>query len=275
MNRIIFLGSGGGGKILTTQQRKTGGIYVESGDFSFVLDPGPGSLVHLTGLDLHPEKMKGLVISHHHLDAINDANALIETISDNDKENKQIPFLICEKHCIEMEKKSDPYPYITKYHQGLVKSMFPCSPRSIAKIGPLEVHCEKANHYSPILGYMIILGKVKIGYPADGSYFSGQEKAYDGCDVLIFNVPWPKGHDAPKGIHMTLDDAISFVRAMQQKPKLVILSHISHHMLRSNMYKQEKIISDATKVRCIGAEDFMEIDLDTHKIKILQPVKKI
>ncbi len=275
MGRLIFLGSGGGGRMLATQERKTGGIFMELGpDFSLIVDPGPGSLVNAVSLGLAPEKCKGLLISHHHLDAVSDSNALIECMSDIDKDNNKFPFVIAQEMCLSMKSKSDPYPYITKYHQDLIKKMCPVTNKSIVTIENFEVRAAKANHYAPTVGFLLKYGKYKIGYPADGSYYPGQEKHYEGSDVLILNIPWPKGYDAPKNIHMTIDDAISFVKAMEHKPKLVVLTHLSQFMLRSNMYKQEKILADSAKVRCISAEDFMELNLDTLQTRMLQPVAR-
>ncbi len=283
MNRIVFLGSGGGRHMVATQVRRTGGLFVEFGSgedaFAFCIDPGPGALVHSIALGLKPEKWKGIVVSHNHIDHVNDANAIIDTItthSSDDKKDKNYPFFVGEEHCFSVAKgKDEPYPCITKYHQSLIKKLFAMNAGDSAKIGNLEILATKALHYTHNLGYVVKYGTLKIGYPADGSYYAGQEKHFGGCDVLILNVPWPKGYDAPKNIHMTLDDAISLVKAIQKKPKLVVISHIAPAMLRANLFKQEKILADATKCKVISANDFMELDLDTLQTKVLKPVARI
>jgi ribonuclease BN (tRNA processing enzyme) len=298
MNRIVFLGSGGGRRMCSTQARKTGGLYVEFGlggdpgrsetssrfqnashfendAFSFAIDPGPGALVNAIAFDLKPDKWKGILVSHHHIDHVNDVNVIIDAIDTNMRKSKLYPFLVAEERCIRQSKKTDPYPYVTAYHQGLVKNMHVAKPGGKLKIAGLEIEMSKALHYAPNIGFAISCSGFKIGYPADGSYYPGQEKNYEDCDVLILNVPWPKGYDAPKNIHMTLDDAIALVRAIERKPKLVVISHLSFNMLRANMYKQERIFREATRVKCISADDFLEIDLDTLKTRILQPTRKI
>jgi len=278
MNRIIFLGSGGGRQMCASQMRKTGGMYFEFGqpheEFGFSLDPGPGALVHAISLGLDPVKWKGVVVSHHHIDHTNDMNVIIDAISTNEKKEKSYPFVIAEEQLITEGRKDAPYPYLTKYHSTIVKKAHALKHGESVMIGKVEFVATKALHYAPNNGYVIKCDKLKIGYPADGSYYPGQEKQFECCDVLILNCPWPKGHDAPKNIHMTLDDAIALVKAIKEKPKLVVLSHLSPLILRSNLFKQEKIFMDATKVRCISAEDFMEIDLDTLKTRILHPVQK-
>ena len=59
---------------------------------------------------------------------------------------------------------------------------------------------------------------------------------------------------------MSVDGVLELLRAMKNKPELLVLHHLSFWMMRANLWKQEKIIQDATKVRTIHSEDFMEID---------------
>ena len=54
----------------------------------------------------------------------------------------------------------------------------------------------------------------------------------------------------------------------------MILTHFSFWFMRSNLWKQEKIIQDATKVRTIHAEDFMTLDLATLQASQYKESKK-
>ncbi len=298
MNRIIFLGSGGGRHMVATQMRRTGGLYFEFGfgdlgrsgassrfqnashfenenDFAFCLDPGPGALVNAISLGLKPEKWKGVIVSHHHIDHVTDANAVLDAIVYNDEKSRKYPFLIAEEHCLKQGKgKDDPYPYITKYHQELSKKLFAVKAGDLAKVDKLEAKAVRSWHYTHSIGFALNYDSLKIGCPGDGAYYPGQEKHFEGCNVLVLNVPYPKGYEIPKGIHMTLDDAIALVRAIENKPRLVVLSHFFPTILRANMFKQERIFQEATKARCISAADFMELDLDVLKTRILQPVSR-
>jgi len=265
MNRIMFLGTGGGGHTMFYQVKRTGGIYfeldAEKGPVKFILDPGPGSLVFAHALGLKPESWNGVVLSHLHADHATDANVLLDGIKD--------AFLVAEENCIRMdEKKPVDYPCVSMYHQKQIKELFPVKHGQIIKTHGIEFHATRTNHYAPALGFKIKSSKFTIGYAGDGSYLAGQEKFYDDCDVLILNIFYPKGMEARKGVHMGVDDAITLVKGIKNKPRLVIIQHLSLFMLRTNMFRQVKIIKDATKIDTIHAEDFMEINLDTLATKI-------
>ena len=85
--KIIFLGTGGGRHVMFSQSRKTGGLFFDLGT-KFIVDPGPGSLVHAVALGLQPEKWNGVVLSHYHIDHSTDANVFLDGLKE--------PFLIAE-----------------------------------------------------------------------------------------------------------------------------------------------------------------------------------
>ena len=263
MNRIVFLGTGGGRHMMFSQVRKTGGIYFELGDekngLKFVMDPGPGSLVNARGAKLKAENVGGIVLSHHHIDHSTDANVWLDGL--------EKPFLIAEEHCVmdkeELgEKDYDYYPCISPYQRKKVGKLHAVRDGSVVKMGTVRFEAVKSDHYGPAVGFVISTDKFRIGYTSDGRHYSGQEGRYEGCDIIIMNVLVPKGMEPEEKKHMSVDEAIRFIRGMKKKPKLVILQHFSLWMLRANLWKQEKIMKDATGVQVIHADDFMQVDID-------------
>ncbi|MBI2970999.1 MAG: MBL fold metallo-hydrolase [Candidatus Aenigmarchaeota archaeon] len=257
-NRLVFLGTGGGKNVMFTQARKTGGIYIELDNVKMILDPGPGSLVNARKLKLHPERWNALLLSHLHPDHATDANVYLDGM--------QEAVLVAEEHCVLQNKKwqgrkYDYYPCISLYHRNRVKEVHAVVPKDKVTLGPLALAAVKTDHYDPTVGFRID-GSRSIGYAADGTYYKGQEKRFDGCNVLILNVLVPKGVQAKKHWHMGVDDAVVMVRKMRQKPKLVVIQHFSFLMLRNDVRAQAKHIEKETGVRTIAAEDFMEINLD-------------
>lgn len=271
MNRLVFVGTGGGRHSMSSQTRKTGGTYVELGGMRFIIDPGPGSLVYSRALQLEPEKWDGILLSHLHIDHSSDANALLDGMKGPQGHNeKRDIFLVAEEHCLHMKKDYTEYPRVSMYHQNMVKDLHPVKPDEKIHIGKLRIETTKADHGEPSLGFMIT-GQKKVGYASDGAYFKGQEAYFEGCDVLLLNVIVPKGGEVRPHLHMSIDDAIRLLKAMSSKPKLAVLRHFSSWMLRANLYKQAKILQDAIGVRTLFAEDFMELDLDRLSTRILEP----
>ncbi len=261
--KLIFLGTGGGRDMMIAQERRTGGIFFDLVSTKFILDPGPGSLVHAVSLGLRPEKWNGVLLSHLHPDHAADVNAYLDGIPS--------PFIVAEEHCLVEKKKLergkektdfDYFPCVTVFHQEKSK-VYPMKEGSTADINELRITAAKAQHYIPTVGFRIKKDNVDVGYTSDGEYYKGMEKRFDGCKVLIINVVIPKGGEARRPGYMSVDGIITMLKAMKEKPKLIILTHFSFWFMRSNLWKQEKIIQDATGVKCIHAEDFMSLDLET------------
>ncbi len=254
--KLIFLGTGGGRDMMIAQVRKTGGLFFDMGKTKFIVDPGPGALVHAVNLGLRPDTWKGLLLSHFHIDHSADANALLDGLKD--------PFLVAEEHCFPDYKGKEKgiFRCIAPYHVEKSKS-YSVKPGDKVKINQIEFQAIKADHYDPVVGFRISGEGFDVGYTSDGAYYKGMEKYYDGCKILIINVVIPKGGEAKRSGYMSVDGIITLLRAMEKKPQLVILTHFSFWFMRSNLWKQEKIIQDATKVKTIHAEDFMALDLET------------
>jgi ribonuclease BN (tRNA processing enzyme) len=257
--KLIFLGTGGSRSMLLTQERRTGGLYFDFGKTSFVIDPGPGSIVNALSLGLKPDKFSGVVISHMHLDHVADAPSYLDGIEE--------PFLIAEEHCVLDSKATkadfDYYPCIPLHQQKKTK-VTAVKAGSLTTIGDVRFTAVKADHYDPCVGFRIQCGDVDVGYTADGAYYRGMEKFYDGCRILVINVVIPKGGEAKIHGYMSVDGIISLINAMSKKPQLLVLNHFNMWMLRSNLWKQEKIIQEATKLKnVIHSEDFMSVDLKT------------
>ena len=163
--RLIFLGTIGGASVMHTQVRKSGGIYFELGK-KFILDPGPGSLVYSQKLGLTPEKLCGLLLSHLHPDHATDANALLDAMSRDKK-----PFLVAEAHCL--KPMDDYYPCISRYHQEL-SQVYSVKAGDKIDIDGIKIAVNRADHYSPAVGFTISYNDTKIGYVSDGSYYNGE-----------------------------------------------------------------------------------------------------
>ena len=271
--KIVFLGTGGGRDMMIAQERRTGGLFFDFDKTKFILDPGPGSLYHAVSLGLQPDKWNGVLLSHLHPDHASDVNAYLDGMTS--------PFLIAEEHCLIEKRKLergkekadfDYHPCVTAYHQEK-SSAHAMKDGSSADVAGLKITAVKASHYIPTTGFRIKYDNFDIGYTSDGQYYRGMERHYDGCRVLIINVVIPKGGEAKRPGYMSVDGIITLLNAMKQKPSLVVLTHFSFWFLRSNLWKQEKIIQDATKVRTIHAEDFMALDLATLATSQLKPKK--
>jgi ribonuclease BN (tRNA processing enzyme) len=256
-NKLIFLGTGGGRGVMFTQFRKTGGLYINLDKTEMIIDPGPGSLSNARHLNLKAENFKIAMLSHNHPDHNTDINAYLDGMKN--------PVLIAEKSCL--KETEDFYPCISKYHQKKSDIRIALHGKEI-KVDGIKITPIKANHYAPCVGFRID-SSVSIGYTSDGTYYKGQEKFFEGCDILIANVLVPLGKEPIEGRHMSTLQAAELINNIREKPKIVFISSFSFWMLRNNLGRQSGYIENKTKVKTMPAEDFMEVDLDTMEVKIL------
>jgi len=80
---MVILGSGGARIVVAKQVRASGGIWLSLAGIRFLLDPGPGALVKMTGSRHHldPTKLDAILLSHRHLDHSGDVNNMIEAMT--------------------------------------------------------------------------------------------------------------------------------------------------------------------------------------------------
>lgn len=265
-NILTFLGTGGGSNVTYFQVRATGGLHLLLDNVSILIDPGPGSLVWLRKMKLKDPEL--LLLSHLHVDHSNDVNIILDGIKN--------PRIIAERHCLELSEKY--YPCVSKYHQSIAKFIKAVEGGETISGAEMQLQNEnikimvaKSEHHAPCVGFKIIGSRI-IGYPSDGKYYKNQEKVFENCDLIIFNVLIPYGYQRENSEkkHMSIDDVINFLNSIKidAKPRAVILQHFSFSMLKSNVYKQAKIVEENTGIKTIAAKDFMQIDLDN--LEVLQ-----
>ncbi|HTX43616.1 MAG TPA: MBL fold metallo-hydrolase, partial [Methanocella sp.] len=115
MSEITFLGTAGGRMVVTSQLRKSGGMWLQMGGKNILLDPGPGCLMRCVELGFQPGKLDCIVLSHRHIDHSNDINIMIEAMSGGSFRPRGV--LIVPKDALEG---SD--PVVLKYVRSYIRN---------------------------------------------------------------------------------------------------------------------------------------------------------
>ena len=80
--KLTFLGSGGGRFSAISQRRMTGEFRIDNlAGKNYHVDPGPGALIRTYQFGLDPRNINGVFVSHAHTDHYNDAEILIEAMT--------------------------------------------------------------------------------------------------------------------------------------------------------------------------------------------------
>ncbi len=248
---IVFLGTGGGRFNLLKQIRATGGFRINSKSANIHIDPGPGALLHSLHLKQNLHNLDAVIVTHYHVDHVNDAELLVEAMSGSTLKKGGI--LIGSKYTLEGDTRGD--RGVSLYHQNLVEQSYVGNWGEKKKIktkkGEFEIEFIKTKHdEKSCFGFKLWIEGVVIGYTSDTEYYDGIGESYRGCDYLILNCLKPV-YDQYKG-HMATADVIKIVSIA--KPKLAILSHMGMKMIPVADNEAKKI-EEETGMACVAAKD--------------------
>jgi len=253
---LIFLGTGGGRINLLKQFRKTGGFRINSDSANIHVDPGPGALTQSLKHKQNPLKIDAVIVTHDHIDHCNDANLMIEGMSQHALKKRGI--LISTKGAIDGNSEGD--RAINKYHQSKVSEVYKAKEGEKKKFktknGEFEIEILKVKHDAEEgFGFKLFIDGKVIGYTSDTEPYEGIEEDYSGCDFLIINCLKPAA-DKYKG-HMTSNDVAKLIK--KAKPKLAVITHLGMGFIRKGANKEAKQITKKSGVECLAAYDGLKL----------------
>ncbi|WP_323735548.1 MBL fold metallo-hydrolase [Methanosphaera sp. ISO3-F5] len=253
--KLQFLGTGGGRFATISQKRMTGGFRIDDIDGQNIhVDPGPGALVRSHQFGLNPRKINMLLVSHCHTDHYNDAEVLIEAMTQG--MTKKTGHVIASDSVINGTEELG--PSISKYHQSKPKISV-LKPGEVIKEKNIQIRGTKTNHGDPTcVGFNINYKGLNINYTADTEYFPELADEHEDADVLIGCVI-KEGERKIKG-HLRTIDFEELVREVQ--PRIAIMTHLGVNLIMNNPFQNTRIITKNTGVRTIAATDGLTMNLD-------------
>jgi ribonuclease BN (tRNA processing enzyme) len=251
MTRLTFLGTGGGRFVTLTQERSTGGIYLEDG-YKVHIDPGPGAVHALRRNRIDPTQTNGIMVSHCHPDHYANAETLMEGL--NTGRLGKRGFLIASHSVTKGRGKVG--PAISQYHQEKMEKVITLEPGNRFEIGGLNGTATPAYHSDPDgVGFRIETGDGIISYVADTELRDEVIEAHKGARILILATTRPLKARIPN--HLSTEDAAQMAEAI--KPELVFLTHLGKKMLKEGPRKQTRWIQERSGIRTFAAEDDMQV----------------
>ncbi len=250
MVKIIFLGSGGGRYICVNQKRATGGFIVDK----YHIDPGPGALLRALEKNIDPKKLKGVFVSHRHIDHCNDASLMVDAMTNSLNRKKGV--FIGSKNCSDLL-----YPEEKNFLEGY----YLLEKNDKVSLGDMNVEAVETRHMEETgIGFKFYTEWGIISYTSDTEYFSGL-KAHEGARILILNVTRPRKYRIP--FHLSTEDAVELIATV--KPELAVIIHLGMRM-HLIAEKEKKFIEEETDTKTIigdlGTVITMEKDINISKI---------
>jgi phosphoribosyl 1,2-cyclic phosphodiesterase len=256
MTRLTLLGTGGGRFATVTQERATGGIYLEDG-VSVHIDPGPGSLVMMRRAKLDPMRTDAILVSHCHPDHYTDAEVLTEAMTNGNRTQRGI--IVASRSVLEGDGTIG--PAISAYHKGMVEQVHMLEPGDRVELGHLRVLATPADHSDPTtVGFRITTTNGDLGYVPDTALHPDIIEANKGVRVLV--VPLTRPLRARIDHHLCTEDAAELVEGTG--PQLAVLNHLGLKLLREDPRMQAEWIAKKSGVRTVVGEDLMRIRMADH-----------
>jgi ribonuclease BN (tRNA processing enzyme) len=288
-DRMVILGSGGARIVVARQLRASGGIWFSLAGTQFLLDPGPGALVRMTGSRhrLDPTKLAGILLSHRHLDHSGDVNNMIEAMTMGGTEPRGALFAPSDAL-------GGDDPVVLKYVRPFLERIVTLEEGGSYRLGSVGFTCPvRHEHRGEVYGFRFEVGRsqksevrmqkaevrtgegvstdstedsdwqgvgLTLSYVADTKYFPELAELYR-ADVVIMNVVRPKPSQLD---HLSAPDAEELVKAM--RPKLTILGHFGMRMLAAKPWVVAREMSERTGCKVVAASDGMLLDLEPFKV---------
>jgi len=248
--KLTFLGTCGGRFATGEQLRNTGGIVLESDETRVHIDPGPGALVQNHEIMDEPFETEGLIVSHGHLDHVNDAEAIIEMMTEvSDK-----PAAVFANETA-LEGHGDIENSIGQYHRDLCARVDKMEEGTELEFKDLEIKSQEMFHSDPrTQGFKISDGEKTVGFWTDSEFSEELLEFYEDCDWLIIYCTRPKGGSLPQ--HLSLDEVPEIIQSAN--PTTAIITHFGYKFLKSDMEEQEEWINEQVEAKVRFAEDGMK-----------------
>jgi phosphoribosyl 1,2-cyclic phosphodiesterase len=160
-------------------------------------------------------------------------------------------------------------PAFSPYHLKSVERYEILKAGDVTRIGKLEVTATPTSHGEEEGIGFVISGEARIGYTSDGEYFRGQEKYFEGCNILLVNCLRPRNDEWPK--HMSSEQAAELISKVS--PGIAVLKHFGRKMLNGVAEEEAAWIEKETGIRTIAARDGMVLEISSGGVEVSRPGK--
>lgn len=259
-SKILFLGTAGDSFVSARQQRRSGGIIIESDGLQFHLDPGPGALIRALENGINPRANTCILVSNNSIINSGDLNILVDSMTYGGEDKKGV--LVCSNSIINGNENNS--PTISKLHKECLERNIILNSGQRVGIEDIEIHALPTNcEDNSGIGFKFYANDFILSYSSDTKYSKEAVDSYKGSDILILNVIDPQGDRTSKLLNS--DDVIKIINHV--KPKLTIITHFGTNMMRADPISEARFIQNQTGSQVICAKDGMSLSPVSYSAK--------
>jgi ribonuclease BN (tRNA processing enzyme) len=252
--KLKFLGTGGGRYVTGMQKRRTAGIIIETDETKVHVDPGPGALVY-ANQEQDPEETEAVIVSHAHPDHSNDAEALIEMMTEA-YDNPGAVFA----NKTALEGYGDIEKVISEYHKNLCLDVEKLQEETTNEFEDLTIESQEMFHGDPhTQGLKFSTEEKTIGFWTDTEFSEELLPFYEDCDIMVIYCTRPRGKSI-KG-HTDISDVPEIME--NTEASTAIITHFGYSILDSGLEEEKEWLKEEIDGKVIFADDGMQFPGDT------------
>ncbi len=246
---IIFLGTAGARFVVIRQLLASGGAWLKFGDVELLLDPGPGCLVHSAKKKLDATHLKGIILSHKHIDHSGDVNIMLEAMTEGGFERRGVLFAPADA----FDNGAVVFPYALDYPEK-VEVLREGGQYTVGDV----FFQTPVRHRHPVetYGFIFRTPRHTVAWITDTKYFDGLADYYRG-ELLVINVVMLEPRDGVD--HLAISEARRIIQ--EAKPRVAILTHFGMSIWRSKPWEIAQKLAQDTGIKVIAARDGMRFGL--------------
>jgi len=245
---VYLLGTAGARYVVAKQLRASAGTVLEEDGEFLLLDPGPGTIVHLAKHKIPVEKIRNILISHKHLDHSADLNVIVDAITEGTLKKRGRLFIPKEAW--------DEGILLSYLREALDETIFLAEKEAYQTTKFSFKTTKKLLHSAETYGFIFNLKDGKsLGFIVDTAFFEELISEFQGVNYLIVNVV---RYEPKEGVlHLSVQDVRRLLASL--RPELTVITHFGMTMLRANPFKVAKDLSSELNLKVVAAYDGLRL----------------
>jgi ribonuclease BN (tRNA processing enzyme) len=247
---VYLLGTAGARYVVAKQLRASAGTVLEEDGEFLLIDPGPGTIVHLAKHKIPVEKIRNILVSHKHLDHSADLNVIVDAITEGTFKKRGRLFITKEAW--------DEGVLLSYLREALDETIFLAEKEAYQTSKFSFKTTKKLLHSAETYGFIFNLKDGKsLGFLVDTAFFEELISEFQGVNYLIVNVV---RYEPKEGVlHLSVQDVRKLLASL--RPELTVITHFGMTMLRANPFKVAKDLSAELNLKVVAAYDGLRLTL--------------
>jgi len=247
---VYLLGTAGARYVVAKQLRASAGTVLEEDGEFLLIDPGPGTIVHLAKHKIPVEKIRNILVSHKHLDHSADLNVIVDAITEGTLKKRGRLFIPKEAW--------DEGVLLSYLREALDETIFLAEKEAYQTSKFSFKTTKKLLHSAETYGFIFNLKDGKsLGFLVDTAFFEELISEFQGVNYLIVNVV---RYEPKEGVlHLSVQDVRKLLASL--RPELTVITHFGMTMLRANPFKVAKDLSAELNLKVVAAYDGLRLTL--------------